>query len=159
MVINLFQLPNCKKQLIGKFNVVDHSLNWKSILLCKKSRDCLRLGPPAEGEVVQVKWPDGKLYCAKYLGTNTAHMYQVSVCIYYHVLVFQMSLLQITLLTLSLDRPPEPSKLQNCEVWALILTVNTLILINKLSKPLTSIVHSLRVKISPVLTKSRKWLI
>ncbi|NXH42158.1 KDM4C demethylase, partial [Dicaeum eximium] len=43
------------------------------------SRDCLRLGPPAEGEVVQVKWPDGKLYGAKYLGTNTAHMYQVSI--------------------------------------------------------------------------------
>ncbi|KAM9587698.1 lysine-specific demethylase 4C isoform 2-T3 [Morphnus guianensis] len=41
------------------------------------SRDCLRLGPPAEGEVVQVKWPDGKLYGAKYLGTNTAHIYQV----------------------------------------------------------------------------------
>ncbi|XP_054665213.1 lysine-specific demethylase 4C isoform X2 [Grus americana] len=41
------------------------------------SRDCLRLGPPAEGEVVQVKWPDGKLYGAKYLGTNIAHMYQV----------------------------------------------------------------------------------
>ncbi|XP_005522736.1 PREDICTED: lysine-specific demethylase 4C isoform X1 [Pseudopodoces humilis] len=41
------------------------------------SRDCLRLGPPAEGEVVRVKWPDGKLYGAKYLGTNTAHMYQV----------------------------------------------------------------------------------
>ncbi|NXX82955.1 KDM4C demethylase, partial [Urocolius indicus] len=41
------------------------------------SRDCLRLGPPAEGEVVQVKWPDGKLYGAKYLGANTAHMYQV----------------------------------------------------------------------------------
>ncbi|KYO20862.1 lysine-specific demethylase 4C isoform A [Alligator mississippiensis] len=41
------------------------------------SRDCLKLGPPAEGEVVQVKWPDGKLYSAKYLGTNVAHMYQV----------------------------------------------------------------------------------
>uniref|UniRef100_A0A8C5X2L5 [histone H3]-trimethyl-L-lysine(9) demethylase n=1 Tax=Malurus cyaneus samueli TaxID=2593467 RepID=A0A8C5X2L5_9PASS len=41
------------------------------------SRDCLRLGPPSEGEVVQVKWPDGKLYGAKYLGTNTAYMYQV----------------------------------------------------------------------------------
>ncbi|XP_063176712.1 lysine-specific demethylase 4C isoform X3 [Chroicocephalus ridibundus] len=41
------------------------------------SRDCIKLGPPAEGEVVQVKWPDGKLYGAKYLGTNTAHMYQV----------------------------------------------------------------------------------
>ncbi|XP_066470002.1 lysine-specific demethylase 4C isoform X2 [Tiliqua scincoides] len=41
------------------------------------SRDCLKLGPPAEGEVVQVKWPDGKLYGAKYLGTNVAYMYQV----------------------------------------------------------------------------------
>ncbi|XP_078224923.1 lysine-specific demethylase 4C isoform X4 [Callithrix jacchus] len=41
------------------------------------SRDCLKLGPPAEGEVVQVKWPDGKLYGAKYFGSNIAHMYQV----------------------------------------------------------------------------------
>ncbi|XP_047380542.1 lysine-specific demethylase 4C isoform X2 [Sciurus carolinensis] len=41
------------------------------------SRDCLKLGPPAEGEVVQVKWPDGKLYGAKYLGSNVAYMYQV----------------------------------------------------------------------------------
>ncbi|XP_077777658.1 lysine-specific demethylase 4C isoform X3 [Podarcis muralis] len=41
------------------------------------SRDCLKLGPPAEGEVVQVKWPDGKLYGAKYLGTNVAYMHNV----------------------------------------------------------------------------------
>ncbi|XP_025857152.2 lysine-specific demethylase 4C isoform X2 [Vulpes vulpes] len=41
------------------------------------SRDCVKLGPPTEGEVVQVKWPDGKLYGAKYLGSNVAHMYQV----------------------------------------------------------------------------------
>ncbi|XP_044302036.1 lysine-specific demethylase 4C isoform X1 [Varanus komodoensis] len=41
------------------------------------SRDCLKLGPPTEGEVVQVKWPDGKLYGAKYLGTNVAYMYNV----------------------------------------------------------------------------------
>ncbi|KAM6170105.1 lysine-specific demethylase 4C [Rhynchocyon petersi] len=41
------------------------------------SRDCVKLGPPAEGEVVQVKWSDGKLYGAKYLGFNIAHMYQV----------------------------------------------------------------------------------
>ncbi|XP_075416020.1 lysine-specific demethylase 4C [Tenrec ecaudatus] len=41
------------------------------------SRDCVKLGPPAEGEVIQVKWPDGKLYGAKYLGFNVAHMYQV----------------------------------------------------------------------------------
>lgn len=41
------------------------------------SRDCVKLGPPAEGEVVQVKWPDGKLYGAKYIGSNVAYMYQV----------------------------------------------------------------------------------
>ncbi|KAM7093321.1 lysine-specific demethylase 4C isoform 6-T7 [Molossus nigricans] len=41
------------------------------------SRDCVKLGPPVEGEVVEVKWPDGKLYGAKYLGLNVAHMYQV----------------------------------------------------------------------------------
>ncbi|XP_040613230.1 lysine-specific demethylase 4C isoform X2 [Mesocricetus auratus] len=41
------------------------------------SRNCLKLGPPAEGEVIQVKWPDGKLYGAKYLGSNVAYMYQV----------------------------------------------------------------------------------
>ncbi|XP_005388731.1 PREDICTED: lysine-specific demethylase 4C [Chinchilla lanigera] len=41
------------------------------------SRDCMKLGPPAEGEVVQVKWPDGKLYGAKYIGSNVAYMYQV----------------------------------------------------------------------------------
>jgi hypothetical protein len=37
----------------------------------------VKLGPPAEGEVIQVKWPDGKLYGAKYLGSNVAYMYQV----------------------------------------------------------------------------------
>lgn len=37
----------------------------------------MKLGPPAEGEVIQVKWPDGKLYGAKYLGSNVAYMYQV----------------------------------------------------------------------------------
>ncbi|CAH2294001.1 lysine-specific demethylase 4C isoform X1 [Pelobates cultripes] len=41
------------------------------------SRDCLKLGPPAEGEVVQVKWPDGLLYGAKYLGNNIVYMYRV----------------------------------------------------------------------------------
>ncbi|XP_069482030.1 lysine-specific demethylase 4C isoform X2 [Ambystoma mexicanum] len=41
------------------------------------SRDCLKQGPPAEGEVVQVKWPDGELYGAKYLGNNIVQMYQV----------------------------------------------------------------------------------
>ncbi|KAJ8416440.1 hypothetical protein AAFF_G00357280 [Aldrovandia affinis] len=41
------------------------------------SRDCVHLGPPEVGEVVQVKWPDGLFYEAKYLGSNTSYMYQV----------------------------------------------------------------------------------
>uniref|UniRef100_A0A673LAU1 [histone H3]-trimethyl-L-lysine(9) demethylase n=1 Tax=Sinocyclocheilus rhinocerous TaxID=307959 RepID=A0A673LAU1_9TELE len=41
------------------------------------SRDCSQLGPPEVGEAVQVKWPDGLFYGAKYLGSNTSYMYQV----------------------------------------------------------------------------------
>uniref|UniRef100_A0A8K9Y6A1 [histone H3]-trimethyl-L-lysine(9) demethylase n=1 Tax=Oncorhynchus mykiss TaxID=8022 RepID=A0A8K9Y6A1_ONCMY len=41
------------------------------------SRDCACLGPPEVGEAVQVKWPDGLFYGAKYQGSNTSHMYQV----------------------------------------------------------------------------------
>lgn len=78
-----------------------------------------------------MKWPDGKLYGAKYLGTNTAHMYQVSVCICYHVLVFQMSLLQIAHLALALEWPAAPSKLQKAGAWTLIVTANAFKLINK----------------------------
>lgn len=42
-----------------------------------QSRDCVNLGPPEVGEAVQVKWPDGLFYGAKYLGSNVSHMYQV----------------------------------------------------------------------------------
>ncbi|KAM3623925.1 uncharacterized protein V6R79_017035 [Siganus canaliculatus] len=41
------------------------------------SRDCVNLGPPEVGEAVQVKWPDGLFYGAKYLGCNVSYMYQV----------------------------------------------------------------------------------
>ncbi|XP_018113629.1 lysine-specific demethylase 4C isoform X2 [Xenopus laevis] len=41
------------------------------------NRHCLTLGPPAEGETVEVKWSDGLLYGGKYLGKNTVYMYQV----------------------------------------------------------------------------------
>uniref|UniRef100_A0A3Q3W3B0 [histone H3]-trimethyl-L-lysine(9) demethylase n=1 Tax=Mola mola TaxID=94237 RepID=A0A3Q3W3B0_MOLML len=41
------------------------------------SRDCATLGPPEVGEAVQVKWPDGLFYGAKYLGSNISYMYQV----------------------------------------------------------------------------------
>ncbi|XP_054634160.1 lysine-specific demethylase 4C isoform X3 [Dunckerocampus dactyliophorus] len=41
------------------------------------SRDCVNMGPPEVGEAVQVKWPDGLFYGAKYLGSNVSYMYQV----------------------------------------------------------------------------------
>ncbi|XP_028264177.1 lysine-specific demethylase 4C isoform X3 [Parambassis ranga] len=41
------------------------------------SRDCVNLGPPEVGEAVQVKWPDGLFYAAKYLGSSVSYMYQV----------------------------------------------------------------------------------
>lgn len=41
------------------------------------SRDCVNIGPPEVGEAVQVKWPDGLFYGAKYLGSNISYMYQV----------------------------------------------------------------------------------
>lgn len=78
-----------------------------------------------------MKWPDGKLYGAKYLGTNTAHMYQVGVYIYCHALVFQMSLLQIANSTPALDWPATSSKLQKAGGWTLIVTANAFKLINK----------------------------
>ncbi|XP_043917027.1 lysine-specific demethylase 4C isoform X2 [Protopterus annectens] len=41
------------------------------------SRNCLLLGPPAVGDIVQVKWTDQMLYNATYHGSNIIHMYQV----------------------------------------------------------------------------------
>lgn len=38
----------------------------------------MNLGPPEVGEAVQVKWPDGLFYSAKYLGSNVSYMYQVN---------------------------------------------------------------------------------
>lgn len=78
-----------------------------------------------------MKWPDGKLYGAKYLGTNTAHMYQVSVYIYYHVLVFEMSLLQVACSALALEWSAAPSKQQKAAMWTLIVAVNAFKLMNK----------------------------
>lgn len=41
------------------------------------SQDCLQLGPPAEGEVVQVRWTDGRVYGAKFVASHPIQMYQV----------------------------------------------------------------------------------
>nr|XP_027808387.1 lysine-specific demethylase 4B isoform X1 [Marmota flaviventris] len=41
------------------------------------SRDCLRLGPPPEGDLVELRWTDGNLYKAKFISSITSHIYQV----------------------------------------------------------------------------------
>nr|XP_054105374.1 lysine-specific demethylase 4B isoform X3 [Callithrix jacchus] len=41
------------------------------------SRDCVRLGPPSEGELVELRWTDGNLYKAKFISSVTSHIYQV----------------------------------------------------------------------------------
>ncbi|KAG7456674.1 hypothetical protein MATL_G00238390 [Megalops atlanticus] len=41
------------------------------------NRDCVQLGPPPEGEVVQVRWTDGLLYGAKFVAAHIIPMYQV----------------------------------------------------------------------------------
>lgn len=46
-----------------------------------QSRDCLQLGPPAEGEVVQVRWTDGQVYGAKFVASHAIQMYQVLYCL------------------------------------------------------------------------------
>lgn len=47
-------------------------------LLFPQSQDCLQLGPPAEGEVVQVRWTDGQVYGAKFVASHPIQMYQVA---------------------------------------------------------------------------------
>ncbi|XP_012660015.1 lysine-specific demethylase 4B isoform X2 [Otolemur garnettii] len=41
------------------------------------SRDCVRLGPPAEGESVELRWTDGNIYKAKFISSVTSHICQV----------------------------------------------------------------------------------
>ncbi|XP_037679976.1 lysine-specific demethylase 4B isoform X2 [Choloepus didactylus] len=41
------------------------------------SRDCVRLGPPPEGELVELRWTDGNTYRAKFISSVTSHIYQV----------------------------------------------------------------------------------
>ncbi|XP_062308360.1 lysine-specific demethylase 4A [Osmerus eperlanus] len=39
------------------------------------SRDCAQLGPPPQGEVVQVRWTDGLVYGAKFVAAHVIQMY------------------------------------------------------------------------------------
>nr|XP_023500250.1 lysine-specific demethylase 4B isoform X4 [Equus caballus] len=41
------------------------------------SRDCARLGPPPEGDFVELRWTDGNIYKARFISAVTSHIYQV----------------------------------------------------------------------------------
>ncbi|XP_068089906.1 lysine-specific demethylase 4B [Hyperolius riggenbachi] len=41
------------------------------------SRNCIQDGPPAEGELVELKWVDGNVYKARFISTNVTFIYQV----------------------------------------------------------------------------------
>uniref|UniRef100_A0A3P8US49 [histone H3]-trimethyl-L-lysine(9) demethylase n=2 Tax=Cynoglossus semilaevis TaxID=244447 RepID=A0A3P8US49_CYNSE len=41
------------------------------------SRDCAQLGPPPQGDVVQVRWTDGLVYGAKFVSAHVVQMYLV----------------------------------------------------------------------------------
>lgn len=43
-----------------------------------QNRDCVRLGPPAEGDAVQVRWTDGLIYGAKFVASHSIPMYLVN---------------------------------------------------------------------------------
>lgn len=54
------------------------SLGGRSVpALCPQSRDCVRLGAPAEGELVELRWTDGNIYKARFISSVTSHIYQV----------------------------------------------------------------------------------
>ncbi|XP_059847620.1 lysine-specific demethylase 4B isoform X1 [Hypanus sabinus] len=41
------------------------------------SRDCIQHGSPTEGEVIQVRWTDNRVYNAKFVGSQVRYNYQV----------------------------------------------------------------------------------
>lgn len=49
-----------------------------SLPVCPQSRDCIQMGPPPEGEMVQLQWTDGIVYKAKFIAAQISQIYQVS---------------------------------------------------------------------------------
>ncbi|XP_067414588.1 lysine-specific demethylase 4B isoform X1 [Emydura macquarii macquarii] len=41
------------------------------------SRNCIQMGPPPEGELVQLQWTDGIIYKAKFIAAQISQIYQV----------------------------------------------------------------------------------
>lgn len=58
-----------------KFSYALHRVHH---LLSFQNRDCVQLGPPDEGDAVQVRWTDGLIYGAKFVASHSIPMYLVN---------------------------------------------------------------------------------
>lgn len=61
-------------------------------LMCLQNRDCVRLGPPAEGDAVQVRWTDGLIYGAKFVASHSIPMYLVNLPLSASLFVSELAL-------------------------------------------------------------------
>ncbi|KAK6302447.1 hypothetical protein J4Q44_G00268020 [Coregonus suidteri] len=61
------------------YEVVFHDGSYSDNLFPEhiENRDCVKLGPPAVGDMVQVRWTDNLLYGAKFVASHSIPMYQM----------------------------------------------------------------------------------
>ncbi|XP_053100730.1 lysine-specific demethylase 4A isoform X2 [Hemicordylus capensis] len=71
------EVINLSKETFYEVNFDDGSFSDNLYPEDIVSRDCLQLGPPAGGEVVQVRWTDGQVYGATFVASHVIQMYQV----------------------------------------------------------------------------------
>ncbi|KAJ6659448.1 hypothetical protein lerEdw1_018682 [Lerista edwardsae] len=71
------EVVNLTKETFYEVNFDDGSFSDNLYPEDIVSRDCLQFGPPAGGEVVQVRWTDGQVYGATFVASHVIQMYQV----------------------------------------------------------------------------------
>ncbi|XP_071969476.1 lysine-specific demethylase 4B-like isoform X3 [Engystomops pustulosus] len=71
------QVIGCATHIFYEVNFDDGSYSDNVYPENILSRDCVQDGPPAEGEVVDLRWIDGNIYKAKFISSNVSLIYQV----------------------------------------------------------------------------------
>ncbi|XP_053248695.1 lysine-specific demethylase 4A isoform X1 [Podarcis raffonei] len=71
------EVVNLTKETFYEVNFDDGSFSDNLYPEDIVSQDCLQMGPPAGGEVVQVRWTDGQVYGATFVASHVIQMYQV----------------------------------------------------------------------------------
>lgn len=69
--------------MMGNIHFLSFLGSYVSFHLSLQSRDCVRLGPPAKGDAVQVRWTDGLIYGAKFVTSHSIPMYLVKLASYF----------------------------------------------------------------------------